>query len=61
MFVAHLLLKQQGVCHTCGLAIYIIKKYLKSKEESSKTQIFDHAKITIFEKSSIKKPKSFKI
>jgi hypothetical protein len=26
------LLSNQGVCHTCGLAIYI-KKYLKAKEE----------------------------
>jgi len=35
-----------------GLAIYI-KKYLKAKEEElCKTQIFHHAKIIIFKKSS---------
>jgi hypothetical protein len=34
-----------GVSH-CGLAIYIIKKYPKAKEEElCKTQIFHHAKI----------------
>jgi hypothetical protein len=39
-----LLLHQQGVCHCCGLAIYI-KKYLKAKRRIMETQIFRHAKI----------------
>jgi hypothetical protein len=62
MFVAHSLFKQQGVCHTCGLAIYIIKKYLKAKEELiAKPKYFTMQKIIIFKKSSKKKPKCFKI
>jgi hypothetical protein len=52
--------KRRGMAHR-GLAIYI-KKYLNAKEELWKPQIFHHAKIIIFKKSSkIKKPKSFKI
>jgi hypothetical protein len=43
--------KQQGVVSHTGLAIYI-KKYLNAKEEFMKTQIFCHAKNTIFKKSS---------
>jgi hypothetical protein len=43
---------QQGVCHTCGLAIYI-KKYFKAKKRRTmKTQIFHYAKNIIFKKSS---------
>ncbi len=36
--------KTRGVSH-CGLATIYIKKYLKTKEEWWKTQIFHHAKI----------------
>jgi hypothetical protein len=37
----------KGVCHTLFLAfaIYIKKKYLKTKRRIMKTQIFHHAKI----------------
>jgi hypothetical protein len=50
------------VCHTCGLAISIKKKYFKAKERIMETQIFHPAKIDLmFKKILQKKPKSFKI
>jgi len=43
--------KQRDVCVTrCGLAIYIKKMYLKAKNRIIETQIFHHAKNTIFKK-----------
>jgi len=35
------------VCHTFGLAIYIIKKYLKAKEESWKFKYFTMQKYNL--------------
>jgi hypothetical protein len=49
--------------HTCGLAIYIIKKYLKeAKEELWKIKYFTMQKYINLQKILFKKkPKSFKI
>jgi hypothetical protein len=49
---------KHGVCHTCGLAIYI-KKYLKAKEDLWKLKYFNMQKHNL-QKILLKK-KSFKI
>jgi hypothetical protein len=38
---------EQRVRHTCGLAIYIIKKYLKAKEELWKLKYFTLPKYNV--------------
>jgi hypothetical protein len=35
---------EQGVCHTVAIAIYIIKMYLKAREELWKLKLFHHSK-----------------
>ncbi len=55
-------MKQGGVCHNYGLAIYI-KEYLKVKEEFyGNSNISQCKNITNLQKNPLKKkPKSFKI
>jgi hypothetical protein len=36
--------QKQGVCHKCGLPIYIKKKYIKAKRRIMEIQIFHHEK-----------------
>jgi hypothetical protein len=50
----------KGVCHTCGLAIYIIKKLsiLRQKRRIIENSNISPCNNIIFKKSSKKKPKS---
>jgi hypothetical protein len=51
---------KQGVCHIVALP-FILKKYLKAKEELWKFEYFTMQKYNLQKNPSKKKPKSFKI
>jgi hypothetical protein len=52
---------EEAIMSHNGALPFTFKKYLKANEEFMKIQIFHHAKIIIFKKSSKRNPKSFKI